>query len=57
MTLVNYKAMTLKELRRYIITHREEGALHFINAPYKISDRTNVLRRFHGRFIDLNIFL
>ncbi|MFM5980329.1 MAG: DUF6887 family protein [Sphaerospermopsis kisseleviana] len=26
MTLVNYQAMTLKELRRYVLTHREDIA-------------------------------
>jgi hypothetical protein len=24
MTLVNYQAMTLKEIRRYVLTHRED---------------------------------
>lgn len=26
MTLVNYQSMTLKELRRYVLTHREDIA-------------------------------
>ncbi|MFM7407126.1 MAG: DUF6887 family protein [Cuspidothrix sp.] len=26
MTLVNYQAMSLKELRRYVLTHREDIA-------------------------------
>ncbi|MEI6445440.1 MAG: hypothetical protein WCO29_20505 [Nostocales cyanobacterium ELA583] len=35
MTLVNYQAMTLKELRRYILTHREDiAAFQFTNYKF-----------------------
>jgi hypothetical protein len=45
MTLVNYKAMTLKELRRYILTHRED-----ISAFHAYVDRS----KFEGRMITIN---
>jgi hypothetical protein len=45
MTLVNYKAMTLKELRRYILTHRED-----IAAFHAYVDRS----KSEGRMITIN---
>ncbi len=45
MTLVNYQAMTLKELRRYILTHRED-----IAAFHAYVDRS----KSEGRMITIN---
>ena len=46
MTLVNYQAMTLKELRRYILTHRED-----IAAFHAYVDRS----KSEGRMITINL--
>lgn len=45
MTLVNYQAMSLKELRRYILTHRED-----IAAFHAYVDRS----KSEGRMITIN---
>jgi hypothetical protein len=45
MTLVNYQAMTLKELRRYVLTHRED-----IAAFHAYVDRS----KSEGRMITIN---
>ena len=45
MTLVNYQAMTLKELRRYVLTHRED-----IAAFHAYVDRSKE----EGRMITIN---
>ena len=45
MTLVNYQAMTLKELRRYVLTHRED-----IAAFYAYVDRS----KSEGKMITIN---
>ncbi|BAZ88284.1 MULTISPECIES: hypothetical protein [Aphanizomenonaceae] len=45
MTLVNYQAMTLKELRHYILTHRED-----IAAFHAYVDRS----KSEGRMITIN---
>jgi hypothetical protein len=39
MTLVNYNQMSLDELRRYVLTHRED-----INAFHIYVDRSKVMR-------------
>ena len=45
MTLVNYQGMTLKELRRYVLTHRED-----IAAFHAYIDRS----KSEGRMITIN---
>lgn len=45
MTLINYDNMSLDELRRYVLTHRED-----INAFYAYIDRSKAA----GRMITIN---
>ena len=41
----------LPKLRKYLSEYQEiDGALHFINAPYKIGDRTEISRKLRQNY-------